>query len=104
MPAEVPERVAVVETQQQHYAADMQEMRREIAALRQQMERFIAGAQPVLDAFKDQQEAKTRMFNAVAMKVMEWGVVGLLTWAAAHFYANPPGQQHAVVEQQDRKH
>jgi hypothetical protein len=82
MPAEAIERLAVVESQQGHYADDVQELKREMVLLRQQLDSFVRDATPVLNAFKAQQEAKTRVLNAVAVKLAEWSIVGLLVYLA----------------------
>ena len=82
MPAEAIERLAVVESQQGHYADDVQELKREMSLLRQQLDAFVRDATPVLSAFKSQQEAKARVLNAVAIKLAEWSIVGLLVYLA----------------------
>ena len=82
MPAEAIERLAVVESQQGHYSDDVQELKREMVLLRQQLDSFVRDATPVLNAFKAQQEAKTRVLNAVAVKLAEWSIVGLLVYLA----------------------
>ena len=82
MPAEAIERLAVIESQQGHYADDVQELKREMSLLRQQLDAFVRDATPVLNAFKQQQEAKARVLNAVAIKLAEWSIVGLLVYLA----------------------
>ncbi len=83
MPAEAAERIAVVESQQAHDANDLRELKLEMSLLREQLDVFVRDATPVLTAFKAQQEAKARMLNAVAIKLAEWSIVGLLVYLAA---------------------
>lgn len=82
MPAEAAARIAVVESQQAHYADDLRELKLEMSLLREQLDVFVRDATPVLTAFKAQQEAKTRVLNAVAVKLAEWSIVGLLVYLA----------------------
>lgn len=83
MPAEAAERIAVVESQQAHDANDLRELKLEMSLLREQLDVFVRDATPVLTTFKAQQEAKARMLNAVAIKLAEWSIVGLLVYLAA---------------------
>lgn len=83
MPAEAAERIAVVESQQAHYVDDLRELKLEMSLLREQLDVFVRDATPVLTAFKAQQEAKARVLNAVAIKLAEWSIVGLLVYLAA---------------------
>lgn len=80
MPAEAAERIAVVESQQAHDADDLRELKLEMSLLREQLDVFVRDATPVLNAFKAQQEAKARVLNAVAIKLAEWSIVGLLVY------------------------
>lgn len=83
MPAEAAERIAVVESQQAHDANDLRELKLEMSLLREQLDVFVRDATPVLTTFKAQQEAKARVLNAVAIKLAEWSIVGLLVYLAA---------------------
>ena len=86
MPAEVPERVAVVESQQAHYAQDLNELKREMVLLRAQLDEFVRDASPIIQAVRDQQVAKAKLWNAVATKVAEYSIVAVLAWLARGMY------------------
>lgn len=86
MPAEVPERVAVVETQQQHIADELREVKREMVLVRQQLDEFVRDALPVIKAVREQQQAKAKAWNAIAMKFTEVSIVAILGWIARGVY------------------
>lgn len=103
MPTEAAERIAVVESQQAHYADDLRELKLEMSLLREQLDVFVRDATPVLTAFKAQQEAKARVLNAVAIKLAEWSIVGLLVYLAAGAVDRLSADVAHRVESQENK-
>lgn len=101
------ERLAVAERTLDLYAETLAEMRREISetrkeisAMNRRVEEFVAESKPALDAFRAKQEASAKLMHAVTVKVLEWSVVGLLSYLALSAYDRLIGEAgHAQQEQ-----
>lgn len=92
------ERLAVAERTLQLYAETLADMRKEISETRQEIgamnrrvEEFVRESKPALDAFRQKQEASAKLMHAVTVKVLEWSVVGLLSYLAVSAYDRVTG-------------
>jgi hypothetical protein len=102
MPAEVPERVAVMESQQAHYDRDLGELKREMVLLRQQLDAFVRDATPIINAVREQQAAKAKLWNAVAIKVAEYSIVAVLAWFIRGVYLQASTEVAHQVERESK--